>query len=101
MTQQHGDAERFCSRNLHLPLQIRSGSKAGLANPERDMKPWLGLISESVMLALLVQPLFTVRWLYRHTRNEEILRWFVRDLATYHLPHIYHWPAGVFPTAGN
>jgi hypothetical protein len=32
MIQQRGDAERVSSRNLRLPLQIRPGGKAGLAN---------------------------------------------------------------------
>jgi hypothetical protein len=32
MIQQRGDAEKVSSRNLRLPLQIRPGGKAGLAN---------------------------------------------------------------------
>src|SRR5277367_3700545 len=32
MIQQRGDIERVCSRNMRLPLQIRPGGKAGLAN---------------------------------------------------------------------
>ena len=32
MIQQRGDAERVSSRNMRLPLQIRPGGKAGLAN---------------------------------------------------------------------
>jgi hypothetical protein len=40
-------------------------------------------------VALLVQLLFTVRWLYQRTRNDELLRFFVRDNATNHLPHVY------------
>jgi len=30
-----------------------------------------------------------LRWLHRRMRNEEIVRAFVRDIATNHLPHIY------------
>ncbi|HVB98589.1 MAG TPA: hypothetical protein VNJ12_04560 [Candidatus Dormibacteraeota bacterium] len=32
MIQQRGDVERTSSRNLRLPLQIRPGGKAGMAN---------------------------------------------------------------------
>ena len=32
MIQQRGDVERVSSRNMRLPLQIRLGGKAGLAN---------------------------------------------------------------------
>ena len=32
MIQQRGDVERVSSRNMRLPLQIRPGGKAGLAN---------------------------------------------------------------------
>ena len=31
-----------------------------------------------------------LRWLHRLTRDNEISRAFVRDMATNHLPHIYH-----------
>jgi len=30
-----------------------------------------------------------VRWLYRRARNDELMRAFVADMATNHLPHIY------------
>jgi len=30
-----------------------------------------------------------LRWLYRRIRNDEIMRAFVEDIATNHLPHIY------------
>ena len=32
MIQQRGDVEKVSSRNMRLPLQIRPGGKAGLAN---------------------------------------------------------------------
>jgi len=35
MIQQRGDVERVSSRNMRLPLQIRPGGKAGLANMGR------------------------------------------------------------------
>jgi hypothetical protein len=41
-------------------------------------------------LASLVQLVFFMRWVYRRIRNEEIMRVFVQDMATNHLPHIYH-----------
>jgi hypothetical protein len=31
-----------------------------------------------------------VRWLHRRTRDDEIRRAFVRDMALNHLPHLYH-----------
>ncbi|MBZ5501037.1 MAG: hypothetical protein LAN59_02200 [Acidobacteriia bacterium] len=37
----------------------------------------------------LVQLVLFLRWLYRRIRNDEIMRAFVRDMATNHLPHIY------------
>jgi hypothetical protein len=37
----------------------------------------------------LVQLVLFVRWLYRRIRNEELMRAFVKDMATHHLPHIY------------
>lgn len=43
----------------------------------------------AVMAATAVQLALFLRWLYRHIRNEELLRAFVADMATNHLPHIY------------
>jgi hypothetical protein len=39
--------------------------------------------------SLLVQFVLFLRWLYRRIRNDELLRVFVADIATNHLPHIY------------
>ena len=41
-------------------------------------------------MPLLAQLAFFVRWLHRRMRNDEIMRAFVRDIATNHLPHIYN-----------
>jgi hypothetical protein len=41
-------------------------------------------------IALAVQFVLFVRWVYRRIRNDELLRIFVRDMATNHLPHVYH-----------
>ena len=43
-----------------------------------------------VGLSSLVQFLFFLRWLHRRTRDDEIRRAFVRDMAINHLPHLYH-----------
>jgi hypothetical protein len=40
-------------------------------------------------LALLVQLVVFLRWIYRRIRNDELNRVFIRDMATNHLPHIY------------
>jgi hypothetical protein len=44
---------------------------------------WTAGIASAVQLVLFL------RWLYRRIRNEELLRAFVKDMATHHLPHIY------------
>ena len=37
-----------------------------------------------------LQLIFFLRWLHRRTRDDEIRRAFVRDMAINHLPHLYH-----------
>jgi hypothetical protein len=37
-----------------------------------------------------LQMFFFLRWLHRRTRDDEIRRAFVRDMAVIHLPHLYH-----------
>ena len=37
-----------------------------------------------------LQMFFFLRWLHRRTRDDEIRRAFVRDMAINHLPHLYH-----------
>jgi hypothetical protein len=37
-----------------------------------------------------VQLFLFIRWLHRRTRDDEIRRGFVRDMAVNHLPHLYH-----------
>jgi len=41
------------------------------------------------LLTFAVQFVLFLRWLYRRVRNDELMRAFVRDMATNHLPHIY------------
>lgn len=43
-----------------------------------------------VGLTVLAQFFIFLRWLHRRMRDEEIQRAFVRDMATSHLPHVYH-----------
>jgi hypothetical protein len=40
-------------------------------------------------LAVAVQFVLFLRWIYRRVRNDELLRVFVQDMAINHLPHIY------------
>lgn len=39
--------------------------------------------------SLSIQFVVFLRWLHRRMRDDEIMRAFVRDVATNHLPHIY------------
>jgi hypothetical protein len=41
------------------------------------------------LLTLAIQFVVFLRWIYRRIRNDELMRAFVRDMATNHLPHIY------------
>jgi hypothetical protein len=43
-----------------------------------------------VVFTLLTQLFVFLKWLHRRVRDSEIERAFLRDLAVYHLPHIYH-----------
>jgi hypothetical protein len=43
-----------------------------------------------VGLSSLVQFFIFLRWLHRRTRDDEIRRAFIRDMAVNHLPHLYH-----------
>lgn len=45
---------------------------------------YFGILSGAVQLFLFI------RWLYRRYRDDDRNRTFVRDMATNHLPHIYH-----------
>ncbi len=38
----------------------------------------------------LVQFVVFLRWIYRRIRNDELMRAFVEDMATNHLPHMYN-----------
>jgi len=44
----------------------------------------------AALLPLAAQLVLFVRWLHRRLRDDEVQRAFVRDLATNHLPHLYH-----------
>ena len=43
-----------------------------------------------ISFSSLVQFFIFLRWLHRRTRDDEIRRAFVRDMALNHLPHLYH-----------
>jgi len=43
-----------------------------------------------VVFTVLAQFVVFLSWLHRRMRDDEIERTFVRDVATNHLPHIYH-----------
>jgi hypothetical protein len=43
-----------------------------------------------VALSSVIQFCIFLRWLHRRTRDDEIRRAFVRDMAINHLPHLYH-----------
>ena len=43
-----------------------------------------------VAFTLLTQLCVFLRWLHRRLRDAAIQRAFIRDVATNHLPHIYH-----------
>ena len=49
---------------------------------------WYGILTALVSVG--VQFALFLRWLHRRMRNDEIVRAFVRDIATNHLPHIYN-----------
>ena len=51
------------------------------------LTPNLAWLSAAAPIA--VQFALFLRWLHRRMRNDEIMRAFVRDVATNHLPHIY------------
>jgi hypothetical protein len=42
-----------------------------------------------VALSSIAQFVMFLRWLHRRTRDDEIRRAFVRDMAINHLPHVY------------
>lgn len=46
----------------------------------------------TVSMMVLIGTQFTLflRWIYRQMRDDEVRRVFLKDVATNHLPHIYH-----------
>jgi hypothetical protein len=48
---------------------------------------WYGLLT--AIAAGGIQFVLFLRWLHRRMRDDEIVRTFVLDIATNHLPHIY------------
>ena len=48
---------------------------------------WYAILT--ALASVAVQFVLFLRWLHRRMRDDEIVRAFVRDIATNHLPHIY------------
>ena len=67
---------------------LGNGSAAPLL-PMRMLEQILEPSSLAVIAATTVQFALFLRWLYRRVRNDELMRAFVADMATSHLPHIY------------
>ena len=44
----------------------------------------------AIGISSAVQFFIFLRWLHRRTRDDEIRRTFIRDMAINHLPHLYH-----------
>ncbi len=75
----------------HAPMIAPSGSLT-LASPGvAAFHAAHKMNSDRIVLALAVAAQFVLflRWLYRRVRNDELMRVFVQDMATNHLPHIY------------
>ncbi len=53
------------------------------------MARFLDFYHLTAAFAALVQFALFLRWLYRRIRNDELVRIFVEDMATNHLPSIY------------
>ena len=60
---------------------------------------WYGALT--VVISAGVQFVLFLRWVHRRMRNDEIVRAFVRDIATNHLPHILQRAAKNRRAPGN
>jgi hypothetical protein len=72
---------------IFLPLTSYPSRSAPLVTA--CMRTLLDPYWAAVAVSSLVQLALFLRWLYRRIRNDEIMRAFVEDMATNHLPHIY------------
>lgn len=52
-----------------------------------DANSWAAI---GVLVTLGAQGVVFLRWMARRMRDDDISRMFVKDMATNHLPHIYH-----------
>jgi hypothetical protein len=59
---------------------------------------WSAIVAALVPVG--VQFVLFLRWLHRRMRNDGIVRAFVRDIATNHLPHIYAALHAIAPKQG-
>src|SRR5712692_6748074 len=82
-------AQRWAGRSALSPARSSKFGDSPLP-PEDPPMPahWIGILTAIASAA--VQFVLFLRWLHRRMRNEEIVRAFVRDIATNHLPHIYN-----------
>jgi hypothetical protein len=66
--------------------RVQPASTSKNTHPIHTMNPYWLVVGGPAFLQLF----FFVRWLHRRTRDDEIRRAFVRDMAINHLPHLYH-----------
>ncbi|MGH9702065.1 MAG: hypothetical protein ACRD4K_01725, partial [Candidatus Acidiferrales bacterium] len=76
----------FLCEMVHSVQSVHPARSGGAADPAAYK-----MNSDRIVLALAVAVQFVlfVRWLYRRVRNDELMRVFVQDMATNHLPHVY------------
>src|ERR1700735_4089696 len=72
---------------LYLSRHTTSHKIYGTQRP--PMEYFLDPYRAALALTAAIQFVLFLRWLYRRIRNDELLRIFVEDMATNHLPHIY------------
>jgi hypothetical protein len=75
--------EEVFLRGLNVPIEKTHRLKSVLPKPMNPYWIFVGFPS-------CLQLYFFLRWLHRRTRDDEIRRAFVRDMAINHLPHLYH-----------
>lgn len=80
MASELGWAPPVCRSALTDSIHVETPSYSTPMNPY-----WI-----VVGLTSLVQFFIFLRWLHRRTRDDEIRRAFVRDMALNHLPHLYY-----------
>jgi hypothetical protein len=72
-----------CEKDFARKREARQSAKLRRAMKITDL---LAIIAS---IGGLAQFVYFMRWVYRRIRNEEVMRLFVEDMATSHLPHVY------------